>query len=65
MCRCRGDLHVVCFKFWLKGMLDAYLRDIFVNGATFDCFGSWPSHGLIFSLAGRGPIAAKFCAFII
>ena len=38
VCRCRGDLHVVCFKFSLIGILDACLRGIFVNGATFDCF---------------------------
>ena len=38
VCRCRGDLHVVCFKFSLIGILDACLRGIFVNGATFDSF---------------------------
>ena len=55
----------MCFKFYLIGMLDACVMGIFVNGATFDRFGSWPPHGLIFSLAERGPIAAKYCMFII
>ena len=55
----------MCFKFSLIGILDACLRGIFVNGATFDCFGSWPPHELIFSLARRGPIAAKLLRAVI
>ena len=39
VCECLGDLRIVCvFKFSLIGILDACLRGIFVNGATFDCF---------------------------
>ena len=47
-------------------MIYAWLRGKMVKCATFDrIFRSWPPHGLIFSLAGRGPIATKFCTIII
>ena len=36
--RYRGDLHVVCFKFSLIGILDACLGGIVVNDTTFDYF---------------------------